>query len=160
MEAPEAFRIFKAAAENKSQKWVQEIMTDVQELYMGEMKEISKTEVIKLHTSVQYSPGSNGATERTGVLMNTMCTMLCDSVLPKSQWAEALSAVTYVQNRMPTKVLGGRTPYKIIYRDKPDLSHLGTGVFSVSCAVVELKEKLKRLYDQAVGSAVRNKAWA
>ncbi len=151
MEAPEAFRIFEAAAENKSQKRVQEIMTDMQELYMGEIKEISKTEAIKLHTSVRYSPESDGAAERTGVLTNAMRATLCDSVLPKSQWAEALSAVTYMQNRIPTKVLGGRTPYEIIYRDKPDLSHLA---FGVSCAVVKLKEKLKRLYDRVVGGAV------
>ncbi len=126
-------------------------MTDMWELYMGEIKEISKTEAIKLHTSVWYSPESNGAAEHTGVLTNAMHTTLCNSILPKSQWAEALSAATYVQNRIPTKALGGRTPYEIIYRDKPDLSHL---VFSVSCAVVKLKEKLKRLYDQAVGGAV------
>ena len=58
-----------------------------------------------------------------------------------------ISAATYVQNRMYTKVLGGRTPYEIVYRDKLDISHLGMGAFSVPCAVVELKEKLKKHYD-------------
>jgi hypothetical protein len=37
-EAPEAFKIFKAAAENESQKRVCKVMTDnAQELCMGEM---------------------------------------------------------------------------------------------------------------------------
>ena len=48
---------------------------------------------------------------------------------------------------MSTKVLGGCTPYEIVYRDKLDISHLGMGAFSVPCAVVELKEKLKKHYD-------------
>ncbi len=48
---------------------------------------------------------------------------------------------------MSTKALGGRTPYEIVYRDKLDISHLGAGAFGVPCAVVELKEKLKKRYD-------------
>ncbi len=54
----------------------------------------------------------------TGVLTNAMHAMLCDSILSKSQWAEELSAAAYVQNRTLTKALGGRTPYKICYRNR------------------------------------------
>ena len=57
-----------------------------------------------------------------------------------------ISAATYVQNRMSTKVLGGCTPYEIVYRDKLDISHLGVCTFGVPCAVVKLKEKLKKCY--------------
>ena len=54
-----------------------------------------------------------------------------------------ISAATYVQNRMSTKALGGRTPYEIVYRDKRDISHLGVGAFGVPCAVVELKGEVE-----------------
>ena len=71
-----------------------------------------------------------------------------------------ISAATYVQNRMSTKALGGCTPYRIIYRDKLDIPHLGVHAFRVPCAVIELKEKLKKRYDRVMSGAVRNKAWA
>ena len=81
-EAPEAFKAFKAVAENESKK---RIMTDnARELCMGEMKVICEQEGIKLHTSVRYSPGSNGIAERTiRVLTNAVRAMLHDSGLPK-----------------------------------------------------------------------------
>ena len=56
-----------------------------------------------------------------------------------------ISAATYVQNKMSTKALGGRTPYEIVYRDKLDISHLGVGAFGVPCAVVELKGEVEEV---------------
>jgi hypothetical protein len=102
----EAFRIFKAAAENESQRKICEVMTDnARELCMGEMKTICEESGIQLNTSVRYSPESNGVAERTiGVLTGAVRAMLHDSGLPKFLWAEAFSAVTYVSLllRLPT----------------------------------------------------------
>jgi len=110
---------------------------------MGEMKEICEKEGIKLHTSVRYSPESNGVAERTiGVLTNVVRAMLHDSGLPKFLWAEAFNAATYVHNRTPTKALGGRTPFEVLYGTKPELSHLRA--FGAPC-----KERLRKLDDQA-----------
>jgi len=39
-EAPEAFKVFKAAAENESQKKVREVMDNVREICMGEIRDI------------------------------------------------------------------------------------------------------------------------
>ena len=49
-------------------------MTDnARQLSMGEMRQICEQEGIKLHTSVPYSPESNGVAERTiGVLTNAV----------------------------------------------------------------------------------------
>ena len=59
-------------------------MTDnARELCMGEMKVICEQEGIKLHTSIRYSPESNGVAEQ--------CAMLHDSGLPNYLWAGALS---------------------------------------------------------------------
>ena len=109
--APEAFKIFKAAAEDECQKRMHKVMTDnARELSMGGMRQTCEQEGIKLHTSVLYSPESNGVTERTiGVLMNAVLAMLHDSGLPQVLWAEEYNAATYVHNRTPTRVLGGRT---------------------------------------------------
>jgi len=71
--------------------------------------------------------------------------MLHDSGLPKFLWAEAFNAATYVHNRTPTKALGGRTPFEVLYGAKPDVSHLCA--FGAPCAIVEPKERLKKLDD-------------
>ena len=58
----------------------------------------------------------------------------------------AFSAATYVHNRMPTRALGGRTPYEVLYGAKLDVSHLRA--FGALCAIVEPKELLKKLHDR------------
>ena len=126
-DAPEAFKIFKAAAENEYQKRIREVMTDnARELSMGEMRQICEQEGIKPHTSVRYSPESTEVVERTiGVLTNAMRATLHDSGLPsRILWAEAYNAATYLHNRTPTRALGGQTPSEVLCGVKPDVSHL------------------------------------
>ena len=139
-DAPEAFRVFKAAAEKESQRKMHKAMIDnARELCMGEMMEICEESGIKPNTSVRYSPESNGVAERTiGVLTSAVRAMLHDSGLPNFLWAESVSTATDVHNRMPTKGLGGRTPYEVLYGVKLDVSHLRT--FGMPCAIVELNE--------------------
>ena len=120
-EAQEVFKVFKAVAENESQKRMHEILTD----NMGEMKDTCEQEGIKLYMSVRYCPESNGVAERTiGVLTNAARAMLHDSGLPKSLGAEAFNTATYIHNRTPTKGLCGRTPFEVLCEAKSDVSHL------------------------------------
>jgi len=67
--------------------------------------------------------------------------------LPRFLWAEAFNTVTYLHNRMPTQVLGGRTPYEAFYGVKLGVSHLRA--FGAPCAIVEPKERLKKIDDRA-----------
>jgi len=147
-DAPEAFKIFKAAAENESQKRMHKVMTDnARKLSMGETRQFCEEEEIKLHMSVQYSPESNRVAEHTiGVLTNTVRAMLHNLGLPMFLWAEAYNTVTDLHNRTPTRVLGGRTLNEVLYGMKSDISHLYT--FRAPCAIVELKEWLKKLDDR------------
>ena len=50
--------------------------------------------------------------------------MCADAGLPHSLWAEAASTATYVYNQLPNAPLKGKSPYKIWYSRKPDLSNL------------------------------------
>src|SRR5882757_4515829 len=148
-EAPEIFKVLKAAVENESGKTLREVMTDnARNLCMGDMQDTCKREGIKLHTSVRYSLESNGIAERTiGVLTSSVRAMLHDSGLPKFLWAEAFNTATYVHNRMPMKALGGLTPYEALYGVKPDVSHL-RAFGAAPCAVVEPSELVRKLDDR------------
>ena len=76
--AIEAFKAFKAAAEDESEKEIREIMTDnAHELSMGEICDICERDGIKLHTTVPYRPTSSSVAERrVGVLTNPVRAML------------------------------------------------------------------------------------
>jgi len=51
--------------------------------------------------------------------------LLADSGLPGSFWGDAVLTMQYVRNRVPTSTLPvGFTPYEILHKKKPDLSHL------------------------------------
>jgi len=89
---------------------------NARELSMGEVRDSHEQDGLKLHTTVPYHPASNGVAERTiGVLTNAARTMLYDSGLPDSLWAEAFNTATYVHNRTPTRALDGRTPFEVRY---------------------------------------------
>src|ERR1700730_18500489 len=50
------------------------------------------------------------------------CTMLLNSNLPKFLWAEAINHAIWIKNHAPHFALNGKTPYKIRYNKKPDMS--------------------------------------
>jgi len=111
--APEASKIFKAAAESESQKRKREVMTDdARELNMGGMRQTCKQEGIKLHTFVQQS-GMESLNVRLGY-SSTRCVPSC-TIRPQVLWAEAYNAATDVHNG---------TPYEVLYGVKPDVLHL------------------------------------
>ena len=56
--------------------------------------------------------------------MEMVRSMLADSKLPKSFWAEALATAAYLRNRSPTKSVEGKTPYEALYGEKPKVRHL------------------------------------
>jgi len=49
--------------------------------------------------------------------------MICNSALPESLWAEALKTTSYILNRAPTKTTT-KTPYEIWTRQNHSLKHL------------------------------------
>ena len=56
--------------------------------------------------------------------MEMVRSMLADSEMPKSFWAEALATAVYLRNRSPTISVEGKTPYEAIYGEKPKVGHL------------------------------------
>lgn len=112
---------------------------------MGEMRELSECEGIKLHMSVLYHPPLNGVAERAiRVLNSAVRAMLRNQGLPDSLWAGAFSTAAYVHNRTPTRMLKGLTPSEARHEIEPDLC-----AFGAPCSIIEPLENLKELDDRA-----------
>ena len=95
------------------------------EFTSDEFEKYLKKEGIKHQLTIPKCPEQNGIAERLNrTLVEMMRSMLADSELLKSFWAEALATAVYLQNRSPTKPVEGKTPYEVIYGEKPKVENL------------------------------------
>ncbi|KAF7811839.1 Retrovirus-related Pol polyprotein from transposon TNT 1-94 [Senna tora] len=56
--------------------------------------------------------------------MNMARCLLFETELPKKLWAEAVNTIAYLQSRLPTKAIDGKTPYEAWFGVKPSVAHL------------------------------------
>ncbi len=70
-------------------------------------------------------PQHNGIAESLNCrLLKCVRAILHQAGLPKNLWGKALQFAVWLKNRTSTKALGTITPYKQLYRQKPNLSKL------------------------------------
>ncbi|GKA66076.1 putative ribonuclease H-like domain-containing protein [Tanacetum coccineum] len=75
--------------------------------------------------SVARTPQQNGVAERRNqTLIKVARTMLADSKLPATFWAEAVNTACYVQNRVLVVKPHNKTPYEIFHGRTPTLSFI------------------------------------
>ncbi|GJS81431.1 retrovirus-related pol polyprotein from transposon TNT 1-94 [Tanacetum coccineum] len=80
---------------------------------------------IKREFSVARTPQQNGVAERKNrTLIEAARTMLADSKLPTTFWAEAVNTACYVQNRVLVIKPHNKTPYELFLGRKPALSFM------------------------------------
>ncbi|GJV93427.1 ribonuclease H-like domain-containing protein [Tanacetum coccineum] len=66
--------------------------------------------------SVAGTPQQNGVAERRNwILIEAARTMLADSKLPTTYWAEAVNTACYVQNRVLVVKPHNKTPYELFH---------------------------------------------
>jgi hypothetical protein len=73
--------------------------------------------------------------------------LLYEKKMPLKFWAETINTSSYLLNRMPIRVLGDKTPYKICYGFKPNVDHLK--VFGSPCYVLQPEVKRRKLDQKA-----------
>nr|GEW24357.1 ribonuclease H-like domain-containing protein [Tanacetum cinerariifolium] len=92
--------------------------------YLTDYQEIDRG-YVSLEYSVGRTPLQNGVAERRNkTLIKAARTMLADSKLPTTFWAEAVSTACYVQNRVVVVKPHNKTLYELFYGRIPMLSFM------------------------------------
>ncbi|GJU78278.1 putative ribonuclease H-like domain-containing protein [Tanacetum coccineum] len=85
------------------------------------MNQFYEMKVIKREFSVARTPQQNGVAERKNrTLIEVARTMLADSKLPTTFWAEAVNTACYVQNRVLVIKPHNKTPYELFLGSRPN----------------------------------------
>ncbi|GJY63240.1 putative ribonuclease H-like domain-containing protein [Tanacetum coccineum] len=86
---------------------------------------VDKKKGIKREFSIAKTPQQNGIAERRNrTLIEAARTMLADSKLPTTFWAEAVNTACYVQNRVLVVKPHNKTPYELFRGRTPALSFM------------------------------------
>ncbi|GKD61354.1 ribonuclease H-like domain-containing protein [Tanacetum coccineum] len=89
------------------------------------MNEFCTKKGIKREFSVARTPQQNGVTERKNkTLIEAARTMLADSLVPISFWAEAVNTACYVLNRVLVTKPQNKTPYELLIGKSPSISFM------------------------------------
>ena len=125
-EAFNEFKVFKAWAENHTQKSIKILRSDNGGEYTSkEFNEFCKNHGIARQLTISYTPQQNGVAERKNrTLMEATRCMLKSSNLERRFWAEAVSTACYLQNITPIKALISKTSWELWYGTKPIYAHL------------------------------------
>ncbi|GJU68982.1 putative ribonuclease H-like domain-containing protein, partial [Tanacetum coccineum] len=99
--------------------------TYLSQWWLGSPKDFCEKKGIKREFSVARTPQQNGVAERRNrTLIEAARTMLADSKLPTTFWAEAVNTACYVQNRVLVVKPHNKTPYELFRGRTPALSFM------------------------------------
>ncbi|GJS50531.1 retrovirus-related pol polyprotein from transposon TNT 1-94 [Tanacetum coccineum] len=110
-----------------------------------------------------YSPQQNGVFERKNKMVMEMArSMLYEKKLPKTFWAEAVATSVYLQNRLATKAVTGKTPIEAWSGTKPSIQHLKAFGSISYYRILDIKRSkldVKARKDIFVGYATESKGY-
>ncbi|GKA18844.1 putative ribonuclease H-like domain-containing protein [Tanacetum coccineum] len=125
-ETSEILKNFIKEIENLVDKKVKIIRSDNGTEFKNKvMDDFCREKGIKREYSVARTPQQNGIAERKNrTLIEAARTMLADSKLPTTFWAEAVSTACYVHNRVLVVKPHNKTPYELFRGSKPAISFM------------------------------------
>ncbi|CAM8966871.1 unnamed protein product [Rhodiola kirilowii] len=83
-------------------------------------------------SSCPYTPQQNGLAERKHRhILEVARALMFEAKLPKHFWGDSILTATHIINRLPTPVLKGKSPWEMLFGEKPHIDHLR--VFGCSC---------------------------
>lgn len=125
-EAFKAFKKFKSWVETKTEQKIKIFRTDRGGEFCSRIfTRFCEENGILRHYTAPYTPQQNRVVERGNQTVVAMTRSFLKSMeLPLFLWGEAVRHSIYVLNRLPTKVLSGRTPQEAWTGKKPDLKFI------------------------------------
>lgn len=125
-QAFEAFKQFKAKAENHWNRTIKAMIDDKGGEYMSAafLDFTNKCGIQRLHT-VRNRPQQNGVAKRANhTIQEHITAMLYEAGLLPSFLGEAVNVYVTIQNKCPTNSLSEKTPYELWHKRKPNVSNL------------------------------------
>ncbi|GJW28541.1 putative ribonuclease H-like domain-containing protein [Tanacetum coccineum] len=127
------------------------------------MNQFCRVKGIKREFSVARTSQQNGVAERKNMtLIDAARTMLADSLLPTTFWAEAVCTACYVQNRVLVTKPHNKTPYELLYGRLPSISSMRP--FGCPVTILNTLDPLGKFDEKAdegffVGYSINSKAF-
>ncbi|KAJ9542155.1 LOW QUALITY PROTEIN: hypothetical protein OSB04_028661 [Centaurea solstitialis] len=133
--------LIKPFIENKTNLKVKVIRSDNGTKFKNvDLNSFCEAKGIERQYSAPTTPQQNGVAERRNkTLIEATRTMLVDSKLPITFWAEAVNTACYVQNRVLIVKSKGKTPYELLEKKKPFIGFLKP--FGCPCTILNTKSQ-------------------
>ncbi|KAJ9557281.1 hypothetical protein OSB04_011895 [Centaurea solstitialis] len=154
---------FVIRVENKTNLKVKVIISDNgTEFKNVDLNNFCEEKGIERQYSAPRTPQQNGVAERRNrTLIEAARTMLVDSKLPITFWAEIVNTACYVQNRVLVVKSKGKTPYELFEKKKPFIGFLKP--FGCPCTILNTKSHLGKFESKSedgflVGYSSQSKA--
>jgi hypothetical protein len=148
-QAVEAFVKYKAEAENCTGNKIKTVRSDRGGEFLAHaFQDICVQAGIRRQFTAPFTPQQNGVVERKNRTVMEMARALLKSMsMPGRYWGEAIRHSVYLQNRLPTRPMGDRTPYEAWNGKRPQLGHVR--VFGCTGHVRPNASHLKKLDDRS-----------
>ncbi|KAI3681514.1 hypothetical protein L6452_36313 [Arctium lappa] len=150
--------------ENQSNQRVKVIRSDNGSEFKNlDLNTFCEEKGIERQYSAPRTPQQNGVAERRNrTLIEAARSLLADSKLPITFWAEAINTACYVQNRVLVVKPKNKTPYELLNKRKPFIGFFKP--FGCPCTILNTKSHLGKFDSKAddgflVGYSSHSKAY-
>nr|GEY91876.1 hypothetical protein [Tanacetum cinerariifolium] len=112
-----------------------------------EMNLLCEKQGIKIEFSVARTPQHNEVAKKNRTLIEAVRTMLADSKLPTTFWAEAVNTTCYVQIKVLVIKPHNKNPYELFYGRTPSLSFMR--LFGYPVTILNTLDHLGKFHGKA-----------
>jgi hypothetical protein len=128
-------------APEKVQYTIKYLRMDDERGFGKSLRDMAARRGIKIELRSPNTPAQNGAAERAGgIIIERARALKIRSNLPGHLSIEIIKYAMEILNRTPTEALGWKSPYEVVFGNKPDLSHF----HSYGCKAFVLNKKIPR----------------
>jgi hypothetical protein len=114
----------------------------------NEFSSFLSSEGIQHQTYCPDTPPKNGVAERKNRhILEVVRSLMFTMNVPKFLWSEAVITATYLINRTPSRILGMKTPYELIFGENEFV--IPQKIFGCNCFVTDHRPSVGKLDPRA-----------